>query len=121
MWRTRWRRARYRLLQHLPFSECNGLRAQARGRLQPWIARSSATVDGCDGLVPLLMLVAAGLGLLALVFRSGWLAAVAGLVMAGSLFLMAAELWIDVELEKVRAQAPPSANTPPASVNERRR
>lgn len=102
MWRTRWKRARERLLQWLPFSEQNGLRAQAQGRLHAWLARSERVSWRCDNSVALLLCLSALSGLLALLFSSSWLAALAGLAMASAMFAMAGELWIDQEAEKVR-------------------
>lgn len=105
MWRTRWKRARDRLLQWLPFSEQNGLRALSQGSLQAWLARSDRVSWRCDGSVGVLLCLSALSGLLALAFSSSWLAALAGLAMAAAMFAMAGELWIDQEAEKVREGA----------------
>ncbi len=105
MWRTRWKRARDRLLQWLPFSEQNGLRALSQCRLHAWLARSDRASWRCDGSVGVLLCLSALSGLLALAFSSSWFAALAGLAMAAAMFAMAGELWIDQEAEKVREAA----------------
>lgn len=102
MWRTRWKRARACLLQRIPFTENNGLQARAEGRLEAWLLRSDITARQCDGVVACLLTLSAMAALGALFFSNAWLAGLAGLSMAGLMFTMAAEIWIEQEAEKVR-------------------
>lgn len=68
MWRTRWKRARVRLLQRIPFSENNGLQARTEGRLEAWLLRSDIIARQCDGVVAFLLALSAMAALGALFF-----------------------------------------------------
>lgn len=102
MLRTKWKQWRDHLLQRLPFSEQNGVRAMEQGALNQWLERSERISLKVDSSVGLTLSLSAFCGMLALMLTSDWLAGLAGLAMAAALFSMAAEIWIDEEAEKVR-------------------